>query len=167
VAENQARRLGFTHEEVLPGMTLRELVEPPETGLAIARADSAEELAAARAVYEAGFELPAEMLAPFFVPEFATATGFVVYLGRRNGEPVTTATSWIADGAVGIFNVGTPPEHRGHGYAAEVTAHAVREGLASGAELAWLQASPRARQLYERLGFETVERYLLLGRPPA
>ena len=168
-ADEEARRLGFSEAEAFPGMTLGRgtLLEPAEGRLEIARAESAGELAAASGVCAAGFEVPVELLAPFYVPDVALRAGFVVYVGRRNAEPVTTATSWTADGAVGVFNVGTPPEHRGCGYAAEVTARAVRDGLASGAELAWLQSSPRARPMYERLGFETVERHVVHSRPPA
>ena len=169
LAEEETRRLGFSDAETLAGMTLGRgtLLEPAEGRLEIARAESAGEFAAAAAVCAAGFEVPIELLAPFYVPDVARPAGFAVYVGRRSGQPVTTATSWTADGAVGVFNVGTPPEHRGRGYAAEVTARAVRDGLASGAELAWLQSSPRARPMYERLGFETVERHVVHGRPPA
>lgn len=42
---------------------------------------------------------------------------------------------------------------------------AVEEGFASGANIAWLQASPLGERVYRAMGFRQVETYLLLGRP--
>jgi predicted GNAT family acetyltransferase len=42
--------------------------------------------------------------------------GFNVYLARANGQDVATAVNVVAGDAVGIYNVATPPEHRGRGY---------------------------------------------------
>jgi len=66
---------------------------------------------------------------------------------------------------VGIFNVATPPEHRGHGYGAAITAQAIHDGFAAGAELSWLQSSAMGESVYRRLGFRAVESYVLFYRP--
>ena len=88
-----------------------------------------------------------------------------IYLAEADGQPVSTATAWLGDGGVGIFNVATPPEFRGRGYGRAVTASAVRSGFADGADIAWLQASPLGEPVYRAMGFRQVDTYLVLGRP--
>ena len=78
---------------------------------------------------------------------------------------MTTSASYVVDGDFGIFNVATPAEYRGRGYGAAITGHAVREGFAAGAELAYLQSSAIGESVYRRLGFREVLTYVLLTRP--
>ncbi len=79
---------------------------------------------------------------------------------------VSTALGFTIDGATGIFNVATPPEHRGRGYGAVLTARAARDGFEAGSEFAFLQSSEIGHTVYRRLGFRDVEEYVLLTRPP-
>src|SRR6185437_36138 len=62
----------------------------------------------------------------------------------------------VVAGMSRIGPVYTPPEHRGHGYAAAVTAAAARWALDRGARHVLLYtdlANPRTNRLYPRLGF--------------
>lgn len=165
--EREVRRLGWTHQESLPGMVLHppELVVVPGPELEVAAVRDEAGLAVATSVAAAGFEAPPEMLAALFTPEVAAAPGLSIYVARAEGRPVSTATAWLGDGGVGIFNVATPPEHRGRGYGRAVTARAVEDGFASGAELAWLQSSAMGEPVYRKMGFRQVETYVVLGRP--
>jgi hypothetical protein len=165
--EESARRLGLTSAEPLPGMvvTADELQLAPAPELEVLQLETADGYAQALAVAAGGFDAPADLLAPLYMLEVATLDGLAVYLGRVDGEDVSTAIRYVIDGDVGIFNVATPPEHRGHGYGATITFHAVREGFASGADLAWLQSSRQGESVYRRLGFRQVETYVLLTRP--
>lgn len=88
--------------------------------------------------------------------------GLRMYVGTVDEVPVTTALSVPTSGdSVGIFNVATPPAHRGHGYGAAVTAAAIADGMAAGARWSWLQSSPEGVGVYERLGFRTVESWAM------
>jgi predicted GNAT family acetyltransferase len=107
------------------------------------------------------------MLAPLYLLEAAAVEGISYYLGRVDGVDVSTSVGYTLGDLVGVFNVATPPEHRGRGYGAALTAEAARQGFAAGAELAWLQASAMGVPVYRRLGFREVEDYLLLTRPEA
>lgn len=106
-----------------------------------------------------GFGMPADayrksMLAISCLP------GQRFYLGLVDGEPVTTAvTIPTGDQSIGVFNVATPEQHRGHGYGAAITAAAVHDGLSSGARWAWLQSSPEGYRVYQRIGFTTLEEW--------
>jgi len=165
--EEAARELGLTASERIPGMVVNavDLDEPVVSELEVVRVETADGLAQALALAAEGFGLPADFLAPLYLPGVAGLDGFEVYVGRVAGRDVTTAASYVVGGDVGIFNVATPAEHRGHGYGAAITSRAVREGFAAGTELAYLQSSTLGESVYRRLGFREVVSYELLTRP--
>jgi GNAT superfamily N-acetyltransferase len=162
-----ARELGLTAAEPIPGMVANagDLDGATESELEVIHVETADGFAQALAVAAEGFDIPADFLAPLYMPEVAGLDGFAVYLGRAGGRDVTTAASYVVDGEVGIFNVATPAEYRGRGYGAAITDSAVREGLAAGADLAYLQSSAIGESVYRRLGFREVVTYVLLTRP--
>ncbi len=162
-----ARELGLTAAERIPGMVANagDLDEAVASELEVVRVATADGFAQALALAAEGFGVTADFLAPLYMPEVTGLDGFEVYLGRVAGRDVTTAASYVVGGDVGIFNVATPAEHRGRGYGAAITSRAVREGLAAGAELAYLQSSVLGESVYRRLGFREVVSYKLLTRP--
>ncbi|QRY43330.1 GNAT family N-acetyltransferase [Mycolicibacterium boenickei] len=93
-----------------------------------------------------------------------------VLLWVVDGEPVSMARVRAAvAGASRIGPVYTPPGHRGHGYAAAVTAAAARFARSEGAREVVLFAdtdNPVSNRVYQRIGFEAVAedvRYTLSG----
>jgi ribosomal protein S18 acetylase RimI-like enzyme len=112
-----------------------------------------------------GFEIPAGWLDELYGARIAALPTLTTYVAFADGSPVSTGLSHAVGGSVGIFNVGTPPEHRGRGYGAAVTARAAADGLARGASPVWLQSSPMGASVYRRLGFRTVGTYRLYERP--
>ena len=85
--------------------------------------------------------------------------GLRCYVGESDGEVVTTGLGATRGSSVGIFNIATPPEHRGRGFGAAITARAVSDGFADGARWSYLQSSLAGYDIYTRLGFATVERW--------
>lgn len=163
-----ARGLGLTSEERIPAMAVqrdafrpvpaRHDVECQPVGSDAALRETALDVTAR------GFEAPRE----FFEPLFASgmqADGLDIWLASVDGVPVSTATGLVRDGAVGIFDVATPPEHRRNGYGAVVTARAVEHGFASGASWAFLQSSELGFPVYEALGFRTMSTYIVHTLP--
>jgi len=165
--EETARTLGLTSELRMPGMVVApdEFRAPSAEDIQIIGIETADSLAQALAVAAAGFEIPADFLAAIYLLEVAELDGIRYYLARVDGRDVSTAVGFTVDGTVGVFNVATPPEHRGHGYGAAITAQAVHDGFAAGAELSWLQSSAMGESVYRRLGFRAVESYVLFYRP--
>ena len=165
--DEAARELGLTAAERIPGMVANagDLIGPATPELDVIRVETADGFAQALALAAEGFELPADLLAPLYMLEVTGLDGFDVYVGRVAGRDVTTAVSYLIDGDVGIFNVATPSAYRGRGYGAAITAHAVLEGFAAGADLAYLQSSAIGESVYRRLGFREVVTYMLLTRP--
>jgi GNAT superfamily N-acetyltransferase len=156
--------LGLTHTELVPGMVMRpgELVEPDiEIEIALTSDDDLDATNEALAV---SFEAPKELF-EMFNDTLRRVEGVSVYSGRVDGTVVSTAVGVTVDGVTGVFDVATPPEHRGRGYGAALTAHVVRTAFETGSELAFLQSSEIGHSVYRRLGFRDVEEYILCTRP--
>lgn len=86
------------------------------------------------------------------------------YVGTINGMHAATALGVMSGSFVGIFNVATLPEHRHKGYGTELTKAAIVGGRVLGASSAVLMASPMGRQLYQDLGFHTLEEWEIWER---
>lgn len=166
LAQAEARRLGYTVEERIPGLTLApgELVEP-KSAVQVEVAESDADFEGVRDALAEGFGAPAELFEAFVSPEVRSLAGMRTYVVRDGGEVASTGLGFLLAGTVAIFNVATPPRFRRRGYGAAVTAAAVRDGLAAGADLAWLQSSPEGESVYRRLGFREVVVYSALTRP--
>lgn len=82
------------------------------------------------------------------------ARHYVLYDGA---EPVAAGTL-TGQGTLGcIYNLGTPPRHRAHGWGRELFEHIIAAARQSGCQTLFLQVesgSP-ARRLYEKCGFQT------------
>ncbi|MBA3735057.1 MAG: hypothetical protein H0W90_07660 [Actinobacteria bacterium] len=165
--EDAARGLGLTEEIRIPGMTVTpaDLQSPTNDGQVL-RVETADGLAQALAVGASGFGVPDELVASLYALEVADLEGLRYYLARDEGRDVSTAVGFTIDSTVGIFSVATPEEHRGRGYGAAITAHAVLDGFSTGADLAGLQSSPMGESVYRRLGFREIELYTLFASPP-
>ena len=82
----------------------------------------------------------------------------------EDGRPVSMAalTSPLA-GVSRIGHVYTPPEHRGHGYAAACTAGTSQVAFDAGADRCCLYtqlSNPTSNAIYRRLGYEAVSEYI-------
>lgn len=62
---------------------------------------------------------------------------------------------------IGVFNIAVVPSARGRGLGRALTEAALRDGVAAGADAAYLHASPMGRPLYEAMGFSLVETWTL------
>jgi ribosomal protein S18 acetylase RimI-like enzyme len=156
--------LGLTHAELIPGMVMRpdELVEArasfPISLIADEDADETNDLLVR------AFEAPKDLFEQFG-ESLRRIEEVSWYVGRVDGAIVSTAVGFTVEGVTGIFNVATPPEHRGRGYGSVLTSRALRDAFDAGSQLAFLQTSELGHGVYRRLGFRDGEEYLLLTRP--
>jgi len=88
-------------------------------------------------------------------------------LAHLDDRPVACATVYLAEGVGMIGWVGALQEARGRGLAAACTVWATNRGFAMGADVASLQASVMGEAIYERLGYEELYSYRLLGLMPS
>lgn len=79
-----------------------------------------------------------------------------LFVGRFDGEPVSSSLAFVGGGAVGLYGVGTAPTHRGRGFGGAISAAAVEWGRARGQRVAVLQATEMGTPVYHRLGFRPV-----------
>lgn len=79
---------------------------------------------------------------------------------RVDGEIVSWADLYVAQGVGQVEDVATKEEHRGNGYASAVVLRAAEEARASGADLVFLVADEDdwPKELYGRLGFDRIGR---------
>lgn len=97
---------------------------------------------------------------------FVRTPGVHYYLGRLNGEPVTSTLLLLGGGVAGIYDTATLPHARRHGVATSVVRTAMEGARAMGYHIVTLQASEMGRPVYRRLGFEehgAVNFYMLPG----
>ena len=82
--------------------------------------------------------------------------GLTVSVAYRSDEPVSTVTTTQAGGVVGVWTMGTPPEHQRRGAGRAVLTHALRHHRQRGGDLFYLYATAAGRPLYSSVGFTTV-----------
>ena len=84
-----------------------------------------------------------------------------IFAFDATGQRVARSITITEDGHIGIFDVGTLPQHGNRGYASALLAHQLCAARDSGAHTAYLQVTPEnsSRRIYERFGFRTVYKY--------
>jgi hypothetical protein len=113
-----------------------------------------------RKVVTEGFGSPPAVALGTTCAELLDRPECLVYAGYADGAPVASGLGWRTGRVVGVYAIATIPVARQRGYGAAMTARIVTDGLASGCDMAALQASDLGRPIYERLGFRVEVRYV-------
>lgn len=131
-------------------------VLPERPGLAIRRL-TPDQASRHAEVAGPGFGIAREVFRRAVSPDLLRLPAVRCYVGEVAGQPVTTSLGVTFGGYTGIFNIATVPGFRGRGFAATVTTRAVADGLAAGSTWCWLEATPAAVNVYQRIGFRALE----------
>jgi ribosomal protein S18 acetylase RimI-like enzyme len=126
------------------------------TGLAF-RVLAPEEYQEHAPVAAEGFGIPVDLFEAMITARFVEDPATTVLIGELDGTAVTTGVSITIDDRTGIFNIATPEPHRGRGYGTAVTGALIADGIARGANCAFLQSSQVGLRTYERLGFRIID----------
>jgi ribosomal protein S18 acetylase RimI-like enzyme len=160
---------GLRGVEESPGMALdlkalnEDIAFPSE--LSIEQVRDAKILSEFVEVMRVGFEMPEFTVDGLF--EVFGAVGLTDkspwrnYVGRLDGEVVTTASLALVVGVAGIYNVTTLPETRRRGFGTAMTLAALGEARELGYQIGILQSSAEGIGVYRRLGFEQYSTYFI------
>ncbi len=144
----------------LPGMIADRVLPPvrPLPSIEVRRVADEMTCAAFCQVGSVCFNVPL----PWFREVFENRTvwkEFAGYVGYVGGEPVSTAATVVAAGAVGVYNVATLLGHQRRGYGEAIMRHALAKGREEyGLEKTILQSTAQGLPIYQRMGYRTVTR---------
>lgn len=91
---------------------------------------------------------------------YAEGAPYEVYVGYLNKEAVVTGILVLHANVGGIYYIMTSPAHRRKGYGTEMMVFLLMRAKERGYHLSTLQASASGRNLYQRLGFEPICRFV-------
>ncbi len=154
------RRHGFLHLGKAQGMAARLQDirwENPASRFTVRRVQTAEDLVSWSETLSRSFSLTdreskawREVHRRIGLDEDSPLRHYLVFSEQR---AVSTASTFLKDGVVGLYHVGTVPEARREGLARTATIHALSDARDTGCRIAILQSSKLGVRLYERLGF--------------
>jgi GNAT superfamily N-acetyltransferase len=158
-ASERLRKLHYTEFDFSPAMWLQGPThrwrESPE-GLRISRVQTLPDLAAFRSILSQVFAISRHEVDLVLGDRALKLPHVRHYLAWLGPAPVATTSLVLSGPLAGIWNVGTLPEHRRRGVAAELMHHAISEALDFGYTSSMLLASFAGLPLYERLGYRTI-----------
>src|SRR4029077_19550576 len=155
------RKRGLYTATVLPGM-LADALRPPVRELSAIEVRAVADDATWRDFCRIGavcFNVPLEWFQEVFEDPRVWQDGFTGFVGYVDGEPVSTAATVVAAGAVGVYNVATVPGRQRRGFGEAVMRYALsRARDRHGIERTVLQSTPQGFSLYRRMGYAVVTR---------
>jgi ribosomal protein S18 acetylase RimI-like enzyme len=158
-AESIFDRHGLRLAVRLPGMSAERLL-PPRRALPAIEVRRVGDESTRLAFCDIGctcFHVPLNWFREIFLRRPLWDGDFVGYVGYVDGEPVATAATVTAAGAIGVYNVATLPGYRRKGHGEAVMRYAVeRAREQSGCQRTILQATEHGLPLYLSMGYRTV-----------
>ncbi|HUS06803.1 MAG TPA: GNAT family N-acetyltransferase [Bryobacteraceae bacterium] len=111
------------------------------------------------------FSLPFATSTKIYGPESTWKSGMAGYVGYLNGKPVSIVATIATGRAIGIYSLGTLPQHQGYGLGETLIRHAVAESQReNGLDTVVLQATKEGFGLYVRMGFRIVTSFAVYLR---
>jgi GNAT superfamily N-acetyltransferase len=160
-ADEVFRRRGLYLATELPGMLAERLRNPVRElpPLDVRRVADDASWAAFCRIGAQCFNVPLAWFQEVFEDSRVWENGFHGYVGYDSGEPVSTAATVIAGGAVGVYNVATIPARQRCGFGEAIMRQALdRAREQHGIERTILQSTPQGFDLYRRMGYSVVTR---------
>ncbi|MBI2237085.1 MAG: GNAT family N-acetyltransferase, partial [Actinobacteria bacterium] len=117
---------------------------PGPPGVEIRRAEDPADMAGVVDVNVDAFRIPRAVAERLLPPTAVDAPGVAFYLALEDGAPVGCAATFLHEGSVGVFGVGTIEAAQRRGIGTAVTARALADARAD-ADLAWLQTTEMGR----------------------
>jgi ribosomal protein S18 acetylase RimI-like enzyme len=103
------------------------------------------------------FDIPFSVARAVYEPEGAWQGDYRGFIGYVAGRPVAMAALVRAEGALGIYSLGTLPDYRRRGYGEAILRAALAEH--KDGELMVLESTEAGYPLYRRLGFREAAKF--------
>jgi ribosomal protein S18 acetylase RimI-like enzyme len=150
-----------------PGMYAEELLQPskPAAQMTFARVDSTQTRLEYAHLASVVFSLRFDVSKQIYGKAGVWSPPSYGWIGYFQGKPVALVTVVVANGALGVYSLGTLPQHQGCGFAETLLRHALREATKqTGIERSVLQATAQGLNLYRRIGFRIVTKFSIYLR---
>ncbi|HYO61263.1 MAG TPA: GNAT family N-acetyltransferase [Actinomycetota bacterium] len=157
---------GLTRTETIPGMAMAPLPHATVDPTLTIEPLTHDLLPTFLDVFCASFGLPREMAERLATHDYVDLEQSHDVVAFVDGDPVAVASTFESMGVVGVYNVGTMPDHRGNGYGEAVTWAVVEHAKKRGCHTAVLQSSDMGFGVYRRMGFEVVSSYCCYTNEP-
>ena len=105
------------------------------------------------------FDIPFTVARAIYQPESAWNGAYRGFVGFVNGIAVAIVALVRAGGALGVYSLGTLPEHRRQGYGEALLRAAIAACRTDPAEPLVLESTDAGYRLYRRLGFRDVTNF--------
>ena len=94
------------------------------------------------------------------------SSGMRGYVAYWKGKAVAVVSTVLASGAVGVYSLGTLPQHQRHGVGETLLRYALADTAAeTGVARTVLQSTQAGLSLYRRMGYRTVTRFRIYDLP--
>jgi ribosomal protein S18 acetylase RimI-like enzyme len=106
------------------------------------------------------FLLPFRIAQAVYAGEQYWGSGMRGYVGYFDNKPVSVVTTVLASRAIGVYSLGTLPQHQRCGYGETLLRFALADTVrATGVERTVLQSTQSGLRLYQKMGYKTVTRF--------
>jgi GNAT superfamily N-acetyltransferase len=167
-ADGAFARYGMRMLMSAPGM-LAAALEPPEGTLPVLEYRRVEDSRSRFDFCDVAcvvFTLPFRVSETIYGHPGYWSSGMRGYVGYWRDKPVAVVSTVLAGDSVGVYSLGTLPQHQRHGFGEALLRYALEDSSReSGATRSVLQSTPAGFQLYRRMGFRTVTRFRIYDRP--
>jgi GNAT superfamily N-acetyltransferase len=153
----EARQLGLVPLGEIPLMVHRSptTVTAPE-GCTVERATDWPMIEHAAALRARASDVPVAPILRTLDPATLAEHGVEIFVGSREGVPMSTVTATHFGATTGIWWMATPPEYQRQGVGRSLLAQVMEKCRHRGAKRIFLGTSAAGMRLYESLGFETI-----------
>jgi ribosomal protein S18 acetylase RimI-like enzyme len=161
------RQKGMTRIAEAPGMYAEHLRPParPPAPMTFARVTTERERLEFAHIASVVFSLPFGTSKRIYGAPGLWQPPTYGWIGYFEGKPVSVATIVIAGDAIGVYSLGTLPQHQSCGFAETLLRHAIGEARReTGIDRTVLQATMQGFNLYLRIGYRVVTRFSIYIR---
>jgi GNAT superfamily N-acetyltransferase len=151
-----AHELGFSSSPTMPLMVFEPDAEVPQHDAADVEIFTGANAHADFIQLATAFGVSPEIRRQYFGLDMLDGPGIEIFSARYQGQPVSTVTTVRGGSTVGIWIMGTPPEHQRKGFGYALLSAAINQYRARGVRQFYLISTAAGQPLYRKIGFQPI-----------